>query len=227
MASAAISYGSPLLEIPADATTFDGFRNWATSDEFPQGYRITFINGELLIDMSPEDLSQHIEIKSTFSGVLYRLCRKTNIGRFFPDGTLVSNKRAGLSAEPDATVVKWDTFKSGKVRLVPRKTRPNEISDLSGTPDMVLEIVSWSSVVKDNQTLRDSYHKAGIGEYWLVNPLGENPDFQILKHAKTGYVAVLPERGWVRSPLFGCSFRLTRKRDPVGQWQYTLRVRAK
>src|SRR5207244_1196321 len=128
-------------------------RRWATSDKFPRQLRATFLKDELLIDMSPEDLSQHIEIKSTFTGVLYRLCRKTNIGRFFPDRTLLSNKRAKLSAEPDATVVKWETLKSGRARFVRRKKRPDEISELFGTPDMVLEIVSWTSVVKDTQSL--------------------------------------------------------------------------
>ena len=49
----------PAIRIPARAATRAGFRAWALSDEFPERGRFSFINGELFIDMSPEELETH------------------------------------------------------------------------------------------------------------------------------------------------------------------------
>ena len=45
----------PAIRIPARAATLAGFRAWALSDEFPERGRFSFINGELFVDMSPEE----------------------------------------------------------------------------------------------------------------------------------------------------------------------------
>src|SRR4051794_37531807 len=50
---------APILEIPARATTPDGFRDWATSDEFPERGRISLLEQEIVIDMSPEEIETH------------------------------------------------------------------------------------------------------------------------------------------------------------------------
>ena len=46
-------------------------------------------------------------------------------------------------------------------------------------PDLVVEIVSDSSVTKDTQRLPLSYWQAGVTEYWLVDVGGERLSFQI------------------------------------------------
>jgi len=51
--------------------------------------------------------------------------------------------------------------------------------ELEGTPDMVLEVVSASSVVKDTETLLQLYWQAGIPEYWLVDARGEALEFTV------------------------------------------------
>jgi hypothetical protein len=40
--------------------------------------------------------------------------------------------------------------------------------------------------------------------------------------AEEGYAAMPIRGGWRRSPLFDCSFRLTRERDRMGYWEYNL-----
>ena len=90
---------------------------------------------------------------------------------------------------------------------------------------MVLEVVSSSSVEKDTIILRDLYWQAGIREYWLVDARGENPIFDILRHTAKGYVATSKQRGWMKSVLFGKSFRLTQNKDALGHPEYTLGVR--
>lgn len=94
-----------------------------------------------------------------------------------------------------------------------------------GTPDMVLEVVSDSSVEKDNELLMDLYWKAGIREYWLVDARGERIEFQILRHTARGYVATRASGGWRKSAVFGKSFRLTRQLDDLGHPDFTLDVK--
>jgi Uma2 family endonuclease len=91
----------------------------------------------------------------------------------------------------------------------------------------VLEVVSPTSVRKDTKLLREGYFRAGVSEYWLADALGEDVDLQILVAGKDGYVAVEPKIGWLASPTFSCSFRLTREKDEDGFWQYTLHVQEK
>ena len=90
----------------------------------------------------------------------------------------------------------------------------------------LLEIISDSSVDKDTRDMRQRYHRAGVSEYWLIDARGEEIDFQILVRRRTRYVAVSPKDGWYHSPLFGRSFRLERRRNRVGRWQYKLHVKA-
>jgi Uma2 family endonuclease len=89
----------------------------------------------------------------------------------------------------------------------------------------VLEIVSQNSVNKDTQELFKLYHRAGISEYWLIDARGATITFQIFVHRKKGYVAMPSKDGWVTSPLFGRRFRLERRRNRMGRWQYTLHVK--
>lgn len=215
------------VEIPISAiATLDGFRAWATSDDFPERGRISFIGEEIFVDMSPEELFTHNLIKMEIARILGNLIRRYRLGRFFGDRVLLVNPAADLSSEPDGTFLTWDAVKSGRAKFVQRKNRPDEYIEILGTPDWVMEIVSRGSVQKDTDVLRATYHRAEIPEYWLVNALGSRISFQILVHRPHGYVAVRPRGGWLRSPVFGRSFRLERERDPLGLWQYTLRVKA-
>jgi Uma2 family endonuclease len=212
------------IRIPASAGTHSGFRAWATSDDYPEKLGASFINGEILIDMSPEELETHNKAKTEIVSTLDVLSKRIDLGELYSDGTLVSNLAAGLSTEPDATLVTWASFAAGRARLVPRKDRPGQYIEIIGTPDWVLEVVSRSSVGKDTELLREAYHKAEVPEYWLVDARFDEVSFQILRRRRDRYVAVAPRGGWYRSPVFAHSFRLKRRRNRMGRWTYTLEV---
>lgn len=216
-----------LVRMPVSAATLDGFRAWATADEFPERGRISFIDQEIVIDMSPEELQTHIKVKSKIGGVIENLVERLDIGDFYGDGTLVSNSAAGLSTEPDGTVVLWTSLQSETVRLVPRKDRPGQFMEIEGTPDWVLEVVSLSSVRKDTVKLLKAYFEAGIPEYWIVNAMHDELDFQILLRETGGYVAGPVKHGWNQSRLFDRWFRLERSQNKMGFWRYNLRVKSK
>src|SRR4051794_33060327 len=89
------------LRIPEDAFSFDGFQLWMESDGFPETGRIDFLEGNVEVDMSPEDLYTHGAAKTAISATLYQLVEETDLGSVFSDSSRVRSRFAELSAEPD------------------------------------------------------------------------------------------------------------------------------
>lgn len=213
------------LRIPQEATTLDGFRIWAKSSEFPDKLRVAFLDEEIFLDMSKEELESHAKVKAEISRVLMNLIRAESLGEFYLDGVLVTNLVARVSTNPDATFVSWSSLEKNRVRLVPREGMRGQFLEIEGTPDWILEVVSDSSVQKDTQRLRAAYHRAGIAEYWLVDARGTQIVFQILHWRKSGYAAATNRKGYQHSRIYGRDFRLVRQAARLGLWQYTLLMR--
>lgn len=212
------------VRIPDGLNTLERFRRWARSDKFPERGRYAYLHGEVWVDLSMEQLFTHNSVKTRFTVVLGELVDSAGLGYFFSDGTLLGNVEADLSTEPDTTFVAYETMRDERVRLI--EGAAEGFVELEGTPDMVLEVVSTTSVRKDTVTLRDLYWRAGIAEYWLVDARGEEPEFNLLRHTARGYAATRRQAdGWLRSAVFGRSFRLTRQNDPLGHPQYVVAVR--
>lgn len=208
---------------PAAARTLAGFREWIRTAELPRCCRVSYLAGEVYIEMSPERIGSHSAVKVEVMAVLYRLVQAADLGRFLPDGTLVSNRAADIANEPDALFLSADTLTSGRARLVPAADG-RDFVEVEGTPDMVLEVISPSSVRKDTIELRERYHRANIPEYWLIDARGEDLRFDLFRHTATEYEPTPAANGWLSSAIFGHKFRLDRERDRFGLWTYALHV---
>ena len=211
------------VHIPGWVVDLESFRRWVHSDEVPEKLRVCFLDGEVWVDMSKEQFFPHNQLKHEISFVLTGLIRAGRLGHYVPDGMLLTNVEANLSAGPDGAFVSRDSMRSGRARLVEGK-QGGQV-ELEGTPDMVLEVVSDSSVKKDRVTLRDLYWKAAIPEYWVVDGRGEEMEFDILRCTAKGYVPARKQGGWIKSAIFGKSFRLTRQADEDGNPEYILEIR--
>src|SRR5262245_11219854 len=177
------------VRVPSTARTLEGFRAWSHSESFPEYGRISFIAGEVIIDMSGEGLTTHNLLKLEVLRVLANLNMEQRLGVMFGDGAQVVNEDADVSNIPDAAFVTWATLESKRAQFVSREKKPEQFVELAGAPDLVVEIVSDSSVEKDTDLLRQAYHKAGIPEYWLIDACKKEINFQILLHRRTGYTA--------------------------------------
>ncbi len=211
------------LKIPDWVVDLPSFRQWVHSKDVPEKARLCFFHGDVWVDLTMEQIFSHNDAKTAYSSVLWPLGKKLKKGRYFSDGVLLSNLDADLASEPDGLFVSEGSFDAGKVRLI-EGARAGYI-EFEGTPDMTLEVVSDSSVTKDLEILFHLYWKAGISEYWVVDARGENLMFEIYRHSSQGYVAVAKKAGWVRSEVFGKSFRLSRSLDKRGHPEFTLQVR--
>ncbi len=214
------------LLIPAEAHCLEGFRRWAQTEDFPEHGRIDFLNGDIEVDMSPEDLYTHGTLKSEITAAFQILVAHEDVGCVFTDRTRVSHPEAGLSAEPDVVVVFWDTLDSGRVREVPAASeKPGRYVELEGAPDVVVEVVSDSSERKDLQRLPRLYASAGVPELWLVDARGRDLRFEIHALEAGSYRRVEPESGWSRSDVLSARFRLDRHGVRGDRWAYRLKHR--
>lgn len=211
------------VSIPSWVVDHASFRRWFYQPDFPEEGRVSFLNGEVIFDMSQEQIISHVRMKMVISRVLDALAIRQKLGVFYPDGLLISHLGAEVSNNPDGVFVSNAGFENKAVRLV--EGAKEGYIELEGSPDMVLEVVSDSSVKKDYELLREAYWKAGVREYWLVDARGERLEFQILKRGGKGYSSVRAVGGWIKSAVFKKSFRLVATKNHLGQPDFELQVR--
>lgn len=210
------------LIIPSWVNDLESFRSWIRSDTFSCNGWVSYLNGEIWVDLSMEELFTHNQVKSAYSYSIMHLLAIDPVGLFVADRMLLTNAGANLSSEPDGSFYFWETFQSGRLQLV---AGADGFTEMSGTPDMVLEVVSKYSIRKDTVLLRELYWKAGIPEFWLVDARGAEPRFEILRHTERDYVAVEPADGWVTSSVFQRRFQIVKQTNPLGQPQFVVEVK--
>ncbi len=109
----------------------------------------------------------------------------------------------------------YDLFLSEEDRFVPdfmvvcdpEKIKPKGVF---GAPDLVVEVLSPSTTVRDRGYKRKAYGKYGVREYWIVNPVGKSVEQYLPQDGELEIHAVytfLPEdeREEDYVPAFRCS----------------------
>ena len=212
------------VEIPLDILSLADFRRWALSEAFPDRGRIDFVAGKIEVDVSPEELFSHGALKGLVCTRLFERVEQHDLGHVFTSRTRVSCPAADLSVEPDIVFLSHEAIDSGRVRLVPKASgEPGRYVEVEGPPELIVEIVSDSSVTKDTQRLPAAYAEAGVREFWLADARREPLVFQI--HHLTGkdYAKAEPDaEGLLKSEVFACRFRLDARRDARGHWKFDL-----
>ncbi len=215
------------VEIPLEIGSLADFRRWAFSDEFPETGRIDYIAGCIEVHMSPEEFYCHGVVKTEIAATLHRRVQQEAMGYLVTDQTRVSSVPADLSAEPDIVFVSEQALDSGRVRLIPKVAGGEDrYVELEGAPELIVEIVSDSSVSKDTRRLPAAYFRAGVDEYWLVDARCDPLVFCIHHRGPEGFQpASVDAAGWQFSQLFRRSYRLERGRNAKGRPYFVLHER--
>jgi Uma2 family endonuclease len=211
------------LDIPSWVTDLHSFRRWLDDPQVPENLPIWWLRGKVWADMSREQLFSHNLVRTEITSTLYQLARDDDLGVMWGEGAFLVNMDGDIAGNPDALFASRDSIASGRVTLV--EGSAEGYLEIHGSPDMVLEVVSRSSVKKDTQTLFEAYWEAQVSEYWLVDARKSPLSFDVWKHSPKGYVATRKRDGWVRSNVFGKSFRLIAATDRSGLPTYRLEVR--
>lgn len=72
--------------VPQEVADLGSFHDWMQSSEFPDGGRIDFLDGEIWIDMSEEQLFSHVRVKGEFCRVLSNVEREQRQDFYLVDG---------------------------------------------------------------------------------------------------------------------------------------------
>ncbi|HET7437036.1 MAG TPA: Uma2 family endonuclease [Thermoanaerobaculia bacterium] len=122
------------------------------------GRRHEIIDGEHYVTPSPATKHQAISFNLTLA--LGNYTRASRLGRIFaaPYDVVLS---ASDIVEPDLVFVKFD-----RAHIIAE-------AHIEGAPDLVIEILSPGTRKRDETIKRKLYERAGVFEYWLVDPESE------------------------------------------------------
>ncbi|HEY1067508.1 MAG TPA: Uma2 family endonuclease [Pirellulales bacterium] len=214
------------IEIPGSVTSFASFRDWTHSDEFPETGRVDFVDGRIHVDLSARELFSHGTVKTAILCEIHAWSEKSRRGFALGSRGRVAVPSARLAVAPDVFYFSKASIKAGRVRLVPKPgADPGHYIELEGPPDLVVEVVSDSSAVKDSQWLLEAYFAAGVPEYWLVDARGDEVLFNIYNPGESAFLAApVDAEGFRKSRMMSRRLRFTRKRSDFGWWDTDLEV---
>jgi Uma2 family endonuclease len=220
---ATVMYEDTELEIPSWVTDLTSFRKWVDDPAFPEDVNVWWLRGKVWADMSKEQAFWHNRVRTRITSALDRLVEETDSGVLWSEGMFLVNEAGDIAGIPDLMFVSHEALADGRAMLI--EGRDGGTVEVHGTPQMVLEAVSKSSVKKDTRDLFEAYWQAGIPEYWLVDARTTPLRFDIYRHTTKGYVATRKRDGWLRSNVFDKSFQLVETTDRSGLHNYKLEVR--
>jgi len=209
--------------IPPGLTTLDEFREWAHSDSYPERGDFTWMDGQLWVDLDMETAETHGLVKTAFAGVLYALVSSRELGVLFIDTMRFTQPAFDLSSEPDVMFISNESLADGTVRPVPGAS--GNAVEFEGAPDVIVEVVSDSSQLKDVVLFPQKLHQAGVKEYWIVDVRRGALSFRILRRGAKKFIETPSRSGWVVSRVFRRSFSLTRKDSKALGVDYILKHR--
>ncbi len=209
-----------VVRVPEWVSDLETFRRWTHSKDFPDRGVIAYLGNTLWIETGSESVA-HNQAKGSVSQVLANVFDESCAGHTFASGMRVTHPDVGLSTEPDWMFVSADALRSGRMQIFDGPIA----SELVGTPDVVMEVISISSIEKDTLILPELYWKAGVREYWLVDPRGEEVHFDILTRAEHSFEKLPSRNGWQRSKVFDRYFKLGMTVDEFNLPVFTLEMK--
>lgn len=186
------------MAIPAEKReySFSDYLSWDESD------RVELLDGELIMMAPPARIHQEISVElmrqlaNFLEGKRCRVYHAPFAVRLFEqDGDTPEDVKTVV--EPDISVVCDPDKLDGR--------------GCKGAPDMVMEILSPSTQRHDRLVKLDLYQRAGVREYWIVDPDSRTVQVFLLEHG-----SVLPHEVYERDAvakvnvLDGCFIELTK-----------------
>ncbi len=137
---------------PASPTriTYEEFLEWADEDSL-----VEWVDGKVTMTSPPS--AQHQRIGSFLANLLSLYAGMYALGEVFSAPFQMKLPTSGR--EPDVLFV----TAGHRERIRP--------TFLDGPADLVVEIISLESSMRDRVEKRDEYEQGGVREYWLIDPL--------------------------------------------------------
>lgn len=143
--------------------TYDDYRRLPDD-----GKRYEIIQGELYMTPAPSTIHQAIVGNLYVS--LRQAIQDNGLGRVFMAPTDVVLSMTNV-VQPDLCVISKD-----RARII---TRANIVE----APDLIVEVLSESTVTVDKGAKKSLYQQFGVREYWIVDPDTETVEQYVLREA--------------------------------------------
>ena len=138
-------------------------RTWEDVLRMPDdGNRYEFIGGRLYVTAAP--VTRHQRISKRLQAALLRVLEDAGHGEVFDAPFLVEFPGIGDRVQPDLI------FVSNERRAIIGEKQ------VTGAPDLVVEILSPSTAHRDRGIKLDLYARCGVRQYWIVDPVEDVVD---------------------------------------------------
>ena len=169
---------SSVVDKPSRRWTYEAYSRL----EDDQRYEI--IQGELLMAPAPD--TWHQDWLNSLNLVITPFVRRNRLGRVFISPIDVVLDEENI-VQPDIVFVAAD----GE-RIIQRRA-------IFGVPDLLVELVSPSSVRRDRYEKRELYARFGVREYWIGDPANRSLEILTLQDGQYALHCAAEEKGRVNS----------------------------
>lgn len=156
-----MTYSQPIDTRPL--TAMQAFR------KLPEGTLAEVINDELYVSPSPTTYHQKISIKLKVD--LYVYVQRHGLGTMFDTPTDIHLAKSKSVLIPD---IHFIANSNKKIKI--------ERGGVYGAPDLIVEILSPGTRNRDLTIKKRLYEKAGVREYWIVDPETKETHGYLLKN---------------------------------------------
>lgn len=160
--------------VPPGRLTEEQFLAWC-----PEDARAEWVDGDVII-MSPCSY-HHVNIVGFLGALLREFAERRELGVVLGPEFAVRLTGPDRRRVPDLLFVARD--RTGLLRP----------THLEGPPDLAVEVVSPDSVARDWREKFLDYQAAGVREYWIVDPLSQRVELNVLE--ESAYRQVEPREG--------------------------------
>jgi Uma2 family endonuclease len=122
------------------------------------GHQYEILEGELVLNASP--IPRHQMIAGRLYLVIQNYLDISDVGSLF-------------FAPLDAVLSPINVLQPDLLFIRKERAAIITATNVSGAPDLVVEILSESTRKKDETRKRRIYEQFGVGEYWIVDPIAE------------------------------------------------------
>ncbi len=136
----------------------------------PEEKRYELMEGELFMVPAPDFYHQIVSGNIVFP--LREFVKKGNLGIV-------------VAAPVDVILFPEDVLQPDILFISRERRHIITEKNVSGAPDLVIEILSPSTQERDKLVKRDIYSKYGVQEYWIIDPVGKN--IEVMTLGSEGY----------------------------------------
>jgi Uma2 family endonuclease len=145
------------------------------------------VDGAVIVVSPPS--TRHQEVTGFLLQVAGMFVQSKDLGALLFASYLMHLPDIDRAREPDLLFVRWE-----RTHLITR-------NHLAGPADLVVEVVSPESGGRDRGEKFVEYEKAGIPEYWLIDPDRQQAEFYLLSEEGRYHLSVLEGQGLFHSKV--------------------------